>query len=100
MYEKVGENAYTKLKSTLNVGTVSVTLLSSDSALTVQSHRHLGKHRPVGGVFRYLLLPVAPHSSGSRHVRRGKHMHASMCSYTCLLMYILSLSHSNNFLWY
>lgn len=33
--------------------------------LTVQSHRHLGKHRPVGGVFRYLFLLVAPHPSGT-----------------------------------
>lgn len=45
------------------------------SALPVQPHRHLGKHRPLGGVFRYLLLTLAPHPAGSRHVRRGKHMH-------------------------
>lgn len=45
------------------------------SALPVQPHRHLGEHRPLGGVFRYLLLALAPHPAGSRHVRRGKHMH-------------------------
>lgn len=58
-----------------------------NSALTVQSHRHLGKHRPLGGVFHHLLLPVAPHSSGSRHVRRGKHLHAGMYSCTCFLSF-------------
>lgn len=45
------------------------------SVRTVQPHRHLGQHRPLGGVFHHLLLPMAPHSSGSRHVRRGKHIH-------------------------
>lgn len=59
-----------------------VSLLSSDFWPTVQSHRHLGKHRPLGGVFHYLLFPVAPHPSGSWHVRRGKHMHAIMFIYT------------------